>query len=794
MTRGRDQSMRSMKFRMPALLLIALLSHPFSVPHAARAEEDGDFILADQFGLGEPAAGAGQEVTISARFVASSDKKQGRLEITAKMAPHWHVYSLTQPPGGPTRTTISVDEHPDVKLAGEFKPDQPPKIRKRPYVEVPSEEHDGSVTWTVPVTFVDGVNVESLTIAGRVEGQVCDESCLPFELPFEAKFAGVDPRLTPKGTASPPAPSLRQSSPQKEEVAISARYRISTDKRSGRLDIKATMAPPWHIYSITQLPNGPTRTTIEITKNPEFSLTDRFKSNKPPKIKKLPFYDVPVEEHEVEVTWSAPIAFAEGVNAETATIAGKVSGQVCDQSCIPFEIPFTAEFGGTDPELAPVVAGDKGAQPPSTTSQGDGDATGPVATAVRAPSVFLWKDLLRNMSVGLLAGLILNFMPCVLPVVGLKVLSFVEQGGHNRARVLLLNLVYSAGIIAVFLVLATLAATANLSWGQHFQSTIFKVSMIGLVFVMALSFLGVWEIPIPGFVGSGTSARLATKGGLLGAFYKGIFTTILATPCSGPLLGPVLGYTLEKPPIVTYGIFFSVGLGMSLPYLLIGARTELIRFLPKPGAWMDTFKQLMGFLLLASVVFLFSTIKPSYFIPALTMVVGLWFACWWIGRVPFAAESGAKLNAWLGGTATAALITAFAFNFLVPKDPIVNWQPFSLAALERATADGKTVLVEFTAQWCPNCKWNMAVAIDTKKVAALVDQNDVVALLADWTDPSDEIKQTINGLGARTIPLLAIYPAGKIDQPIVLPDILTEKQVLSALTQAGPSQQSVAAR
>ena len=173
----------------------------------------------------------------------------------------------------------------------------------------------------------------------------------------------------------------------------------------------------------------------------------------------------------------------------------------------------------------------------------------------------------------LLGGLILNLMPCVLPVIGLKILSFVDQGGQSRARVFTLNVWYSAGIILIFMALATLAVYAGLAWGEHFQSAAFNISVSAVVFVMALSLLGVWEIPIPGFIGSGKAVELASREGAVGAFAKGALTTVLATPCVGPFLGAVFSYTLtlKEHPETVYLIYGAIGLGMASPYLLIGA-------------------------------------------------------------------------------------------------------------------------------------------------------------------------------------------------------------------------------
>jgi thiol:disulfide interchange protein len=280
------------------------------------------------------------------------------------------------------------------------------------------------------------------------------------------------------------------------------------------------------------------------------------------------------------------------------------------------------------------------------------------------------------------------------------------------------------------------------------------------------------------------------KEGPSGAFFKGVFATILATPCSGPFLGPVFGYLLKQPPYMAYWIFGAVGLGMASPYLLIGAFPRLIRVLPRPGAWMETFEQLMGFLLLATVVYLFTTLGAAYVTPTQTLLVGLWFACWWIGRTPLTAPKSRRVAAWVGGAAVAALVGLFAFTVLLQESKI-PWQRFSPEALQKAQAEGKTVMVDFSADWCLTCKTNLKFAVETDAVAELVKTNGVVPMLADWTDRSPTIKKALNELGYNSIPVLAVWPAQSADKkPIVLADLLSESQVLDALKAAGPSKKT----
>jgi thiol:disulfide interchange protein len=564
----------------------------------------------------------------------------------------------------------------------------------------------------------------------------------------------------------------------KDILKVDAQFTPPDGKKPAMLFITAEIKHGWHIYSVTQASGGPIPTKIELNKSPQYRLAGAFKSQPQPKKGKEPdaFGDLQIETHEGTITWYVPLELARGANPAGLRIEGKVSFQACDaSSCIPpGDVPFSATIGeGVNVPVETQAAIAPGAETSKNTTSVRQSETGNT----------LWMQL----GFAFLGGLILNIMPCVLPVISLKIFSFMQQAGEHRSRVFVLNVWYSLGLLAVFMALAALAATAGLAWGEQFTLPWFKVAMTALVFVMALSFLGVWEIPIPGFVGAGKAGELQAREGPGGAFFKGAFATILATPCSGPFLGPVFGYLLKQPPYMAYLIFGAVGLGMASPYLVIGAFPELIRFLPKPGRWMETVKELMAFLLLATVVYLFSTLSAAYFLPTLSLLIGLWFACWWVGRTPLTASINTRLTAWLGGALVAALVGWFAFTILLMESKI-PWLPFSPQALSQARAEGKTVMVDFSAAWCPTCKTNLKLAVETDAVYELIKANGVVPMLADWTDRSPTIKKALNDLGRNSIPVLAIWPANSQGQePIILSDLLSQSQVLEALKTAGPS-------
>jgi suppressor for copper-sensitivity B len=424
-------------------------------------------------------------------------------------------------------------------------------------------------------------------------------------------------------------------------------------------------------------------------------------------------------------------------------------------------------------------------------------AAAPATAAMPAVPAAASLSLPLALLMGLAGGLLLNLMPCVLPVLGLKLMSFAQQSGRERREIFQTNLWYCAGVFAVFFALATASVAANiglgganLAWGEQFTSAGFNISMIAVVFAFALSFLGIWELPIPGFIGE-KAGHVQQQEGPAGSFLKGVLSTVLATPCSGPFLGPVFGFTLTQPTAVTYAVFGAIATGMALPYVLVGLIPGLVKFLPKPGAWMATFKEVLGFVMLGTVVYLFTFLHHEWFVPTLAMLIGIWAGCWWVGREQ--EKTGAVgFGRWVQAGSAAALIGWAAFTLLAPGESVIEWQqPFSRDRISELRKTGATVMVDFSADWCPTCKFNLAYAIETERVKAALEKNRVIPVLADWTDGSSEIKQALESLQSRSIPVLAIYPAAKpggvCPDPIVLRDLITEKQVLDALQQAGPS-------
>lgn len=748
-----------------------------------------DTIPGLDFGGGEA---HGPRIFLNAKFELEEGQTTGRLLVTADVAAGFHTYSLTQKKDkglGPNATKLTLLPTEQAKLTGPFVAETEPHkhVDTQAFVGLTIEEHTGEVTWSAPLQLAQGVDPANLTLQVEFDGQVCKDDCLPVKQIVDAKFAGTYMLAAATGEYKPELAHLVWKGVAEPKVVAPG----------GTVTLLFTATPeaPFHIYSYSTSKDikgfAPTRIAFQKTSGwqvhaPE---TDAKIITKPA----VGAGNSDITYHEGAVTWKVTLDVPKDAAVGAHELTGLIGFQTCtDEGC---DMPSGAQFRVT------VQVGEKTesgetlvAFEPGSYKKAEELAFATSTQLAAAPVVIgvTFAELATAVVFALLGGFILNLMPCVLPVIGLKVIQFAEQAGKDRAKVLSLNIAYCAGLLAVFMVLASLAVFLNLGWGEHFGVLWFQVVVTSIIFAMALSFLGVWEIPLPGFIGGAQTNALQKQEGYTGAFFKGVITTILATPCSGPFLGSVFGLTLRYPAWATYLIFACIGLGMAFPYLAIGAMPGLVRWLPKPGAWMETLKQLMGFVLLGTVVYLFATIGADYRVATLTLLVGIWFACWWIGRTPVYAETAQKVYAWGGGSLVAAAIGWAAFAYLGPHESHLPWVPYSQAALAQAQAEGKTVLIEFTADWCPTCQVNYKFAIDTEAVKDVVKKNDVVTMIADWSDRGDAIKQKLAELKSASIPLLAVYPASG-DEPIVLRDLVVQSQVIDALQKAGPSQAGKAA-
>ena len=401
----------------------------------------------------------------------------------------------------------------------------------------------------------------------------------------------------------------------------------------------------------------------------------------------------------------------------------------------------------------------------------------------------------------LVGGLILNLMPCVFPVISLKVLGFVSQAGESRPRARQLGLAFSAGVVATFLglagaVLLLKSGGEQIGWGFQFQSPAFVIFLCALVFLLSLSLFGLITVRIA--VGQGNLGGLADGEGLAGSFFNGVLATILATPCTAPFLGTALGFAFSQSAGVTVGIFLVTGLGMALPYVLLAVEPGWLRFLPRPGPWMERFKQLMGFLLAATALWLLWVLGKQLGVEAViwtaAFLLALAMAAWIPGQwIDLGSSSRKRAAAWVAAAAiTAAAYGGFLHPLLAaerqlseaPAEESAGWLAFSQEEIERQVAAGRHVFIDFTAEWCWTCKVNKRAVLDTEKVRDRFSRHDVALVRADWTNRNPEITGLLRAFGRSGVPLYVIFPGGRVDAPLVLPEVITSGILFEALEEA----------
>ncbi len=576
--------------------------------------------------------------------------------------------------------------------------------------------------------------------------------------------------------------------------------------REDFLLLHAKIRDGWHLYSLTQPDGGPIRSEIRV-KNSAIPIRCIRPSVAPTLNLENNGFNIPLQEHAGTLTWL--VQFEEPL-PRSETISGALYAQFCQDVCIPpAEYPFEATY---DPNLdikAALLLADKVATE-FTYTPGElpndvnrSDTTDRFQPREAAHVSFIGMVILY----AFLGGLILNVMPCVLPVIGLKILSFFEQAGKNRRRAFLLNASYSVGLLSVFWILAAL----NLGLSRLFSFDLFSIVMACVGFMMALSLMEVWQISMPNLLGrrqgQKPSRDFAESENFFGAYFKGIITTLLAIPCGAPLLSPAISWAdiqirAGNTPLVflTYSV---IGLGMAAPYLLLGAFPELLRFLPKPGAWMETFKKTMGFLLLACVIWILYFIRLERMLPTLTLLFSLWFACWMIGKLDYSAMR--RIRVWFISLVTVSITIAFSFP-VIPANPYTlenavkakinrvllqssdfleqhgkkHWTLYSPERLQEALVSGKPILVDFTADWCVACSFLETIVLHSPAVLDKMNEKNVVSFVADRTYDG-AAKDFLRQLGPDSVPALAIFDPKNPNEPVVLRGLYTRKQLLDIL-------------
>ena len=394
-------------------------------------------------------------------------------------------------------------------------------------------------------------------------------------------------------------------------------------------------------------------------------------------------------------------------------------------------------------------------------------------------------------------------MPCVLPVLSLKLFSLIKQAGESRKRLLTLGLATTTGILTSFWVLAGIVAVikaggGNAGWGMQFQSAGFIAFMVVILTAFAMSFFGVFEIWIPG---SATTRMDFTsrKQGFAGAFFTGALLVLLSTPCSAPFLGTAMGFAFTTSTPVLFLFFTAAGIGLALPYMLVSAFPKVLKVFPKPGAWMVTLQKIMGVLLLATVVWLLWIVheQAGYFgvgiFAAISLLsIALSFA---IGNIAPPGVAFFREVLAVGGSIILLFVIWFAFaspkyedevnaRFKAKSVQLVTedgWYRYTPELVKDFAKAGRTVFIDATADWCITCKANEAAVLNREDFRRAMDSLNVALVKADWTRETPEVTALLRSMGKSGVPAYAIYPAGNQSKQIVLPELLTTGAIVAKI-------------
>jgi thiol:disulfide interchange protein DsbD len=679
--------------------------------------------------------------------------------VDLKMEPDWHTYWKN--PGAAGLATKIQWQLPPGVTAGEI---QWPLPEKLPPAEVTTYGYNDKVILLVPLKLATNLPAGPLDLKANVSWLECKEACIPGKAPVEATLNIGSETKTSADAAI--IESWQQKVPLAESNFWSANawwieawWEKSTNDDARLLIIEGSGRYPKEQADF--FPNA--SDTFEIQGTTE---------------------TIPASSH-VFALRKLVQKFSGDWPKEISGVIVETSGDERTSFAVKLPVADTPPAG-------------------ETISSQSSTGVSPVRAAGETPALLsqpLWLMLLY----AFIGGLILNIMPCVLPVIALKILGFINHAHHEPRRVRALGLIYALGVLVSFLALAAVvigvkAAGHKAGWGMQFGSPVFIVCLTTLITLVALNLFGIFEITLGGSTLS-VAGQLASKQGAAGAFFNGVLATALATPCTAPFLSVALGFAFAQEASIIVLMFLAVGVGLAAPYVVLSWNPVWLKFLPKPGAWMEKFKIAMGFPMLLTAVWLFNLAADDYGTDVLWLgvfLVLMAFAAWIFGEFVQRGRAGKGIALIIvfiliiGGYAFALENQLHWREPLVATDPGslknspdgIDWQPWNPEAVAQARTAGKPVLVDFTANWCLTCQVNKKIALEIPSVRKKLKDINAVALVGDYTHFPDTITTELNRYGRAGVPLVLVYPKNPDAEPIVLPAILTPGIVLDALDRA----------
>ncbi|MCY7388731.1 MAG: thioredoxin family protein [Burkholderiales bacterium] len=685
------------------------------------------------------------EAEIISRDAAVMPGQPIDVALRLKIIDHWHTYWRNPGDSGlPTKLTWSL---PTGITAGEIRWPYPKKLPLGPLMNF---GYEGEALHLVTLQTQSGSQFgQSVTLKAKAEWLVCSDVCIP---------ESADLAITLPVVNTPP---LRDPRWEKAFVAANAalpgtikNWTSGATAANGQFTLVLT-PPPSENFAPTEVAFYPFREEVIANAGRQiFSKTGG----------------------ELRLT----IPFAEPANLTIKSLDGVLVSQNGWGTAHP----------GKAVEISAPVSYVK------TSSSLSDPKTGAVPTAKVGPNGREDLGLAIAMLFAFVGGLILNLMPCVFPVLGIKVMSFVQQSEGAPKRMKQQGFAFLGGVVVSFWVLAGLlialrAGGESIGWGFQLQSPAFVTLLAGLFLLMALNLSGVFEFGMRLQAVAGNLHAAGNRSFLLDAFFSGVLATIIATPCTAPFMGAALGYTLAQPASVSLLVFTSVALGMASPIVVLSLFPGWLRYLPKPGVWMNTFKQFMAFPLFATVAWLAWVLGSQQGTDGIGLLlfgmVVIAFGAWLYGRWQIAhpvRASVAAISLLVAGAVIAwpgpIMERAQSAGLNSPADA---WVPFSKQKVNELRGQGRAVFIDFTATWCITCQVNKRIALNNNEVVARFNDLKITRMKADWTVKDPAITEALAEFGRNGVPLYVYYPAG--GEARLLPEVLTPSVVLSALGSSG---------